>query len=405
MTGFARSSVCGMLWTAGGRVAVRGMQFVVGIFLARLLTPADFGLVGMLGVFIGVSEMFVDCGFPLALVRKVDRTDEDASTVFWFSLGVAAVCYAALFFGASAIAVFFGEPSLALVARVVTTGILFGALTSVPRALLRAQLKFRELSAISIAVIAVSGALGIFFAYRGFGVWALVLQGVIGGVVGLVLTYAVAHWLPGFAFSRASFREFFSFGWKHLVSSIVNAFYYHAYSLVIGRTLGSASVGVYARAHSWASLPPQVVTEAMTSVNYPLLARLQGDNKALRSAYGRLAALSLIVLVPALGLMAAFAEQLVGFVLGSHWLCCVPYIRILVLGLAFEPMMCLYQNMLYLKGRTDVVLKLELLQKPICFGLVFAGIPFGLKGLCVAKAASTMFMAATNFAVARRVAR
>ena len=405
MDGLTSSSVFGMLWTAGGRVAVRGVQFAVGIFLARLLTPADFGLVGMLGVFIGVSEMFVDCGFPLALIRKVDRTDADAATVFWFSVAVSLVCYAVLFAAAPAIASFFGEPRLTAITRVVTTGILFGAIASVPRALLRIRLKFRTLSAISVAVVSVSGSFGIYLAFRGFGVWALVWQAVLGGTVGLVLAVFAARWRPRFVFSRTSFREFFSFGWKHLASSLVNAIYYHVYSLVIGKSLGSAAVGIYTRAHSWAALPPQVVSEAMTNVNYPLLAKLQDDNAALRCAYGRLALLSLAVLVPALGLLAVFAEPIVGFVLGSQWVCCAPYIRILAAGLAFEPAMCLYQNMLYLKGRTDVVLKLELMQKPVCFALVFAALPFGLAGLCVAKAVSTVFMAATNFAAARRVSR
>lgn len=405
MDGLARKSIAGMAWTASGRVAVRGVQFIVGIFLARLLTPADFGLVGMLGVFIGVSEMFVDCGFPLAFVRKVDRTDADAATVFWFSVAMAILCYAALFAAAPAIALFFEEPRLTAITRVVTTGILFGALASVPRALLSIRLKFRTLSAISMLAVSVSGSLGIYLAFRGFGVWSLVWQGVLGGAVGLVLAALAARWRPRFVFFRASFREFFSFGWKHLASSLVNAVYYHVYSLVIGRAFGSAAVGIYARAQSWASLPPQVMSEAMTNVNYPLLARLQDDNAALRRAYGRLVLLSLAVLVPALGLLAVFAEPIVAFVLGRQWVCCAPYIRILAAGLAFEPAMCLYQNMLYLKGRTDVVLKVELLQKPVCFALVFSALPFGLAGLCVAKAVSTVFMAATNFVAARRVSR
>ena len=402
---FWKASLAGMVWTASGRVAVRGVQFVVGIFLARLLTPADFGLVGMLGVFIGVSEMFVDCGFSLALIRKMDRTDADASTVFWFSACVSLVCYAALFAAAPAIASFFGEPRLTAITRVVTTGILFGALASVPRALLRIRLRFRTLSAISVAVVSASGSLGIYLAFRGFGVWALVWQAVLGGAVGFVLAVFAARWRPRLVFARASFREFFSFGWKHLASSLVNAVYYHVYSLVIGKSLGSAAVGIYTRAQSWAALPPQVVSEAMTNVNYPLLARLQDDNAALRRAYGRLVLLSLAVLVPALGLLAVFAEPIVAFVLGRQWVCCAPYIRILAAGLAFEPAMCLYQNMLYLKGRTDVVLKVELLQKPVCFALVFSALPFGLAGLCVAKAVSTVFMAATNFVAARRVSR
>ena len=401
----ALKSLSGMAWTAGGRMAVRGVQFAVGVFLARLLTPDDFGLVGMLAVFIGVSEMFVDCGFPLAFIRKADRTEEDASTVFWFSLAVSVVCYAVLFSAAPAIAAFFGEPRLAPVARVVTICIVISAMMSVPRALLRTQLRFRAQSAVSVLTVVSAGSLGIWLAWRGFGVWSLVWHGVFGACVELLVTVLVVKWLPRFVFSSASFREFFSFGWKHLASSLVNAVYYHVYSLVIGRTLGAAAVGVYSRAHSWASLPPQMVSEAATNVNYPLLVRLQDDNVALRRAYGKLALLSFAVLVPGLGALAVLAEPIVGFVLGEQWICCVPYIRILSAGLLFEPVMNLYQNMLYLKGRTDVVLKLELMQKPVCFAMVFAAIPFGLVGLCAAKAATTMFMAAMNFVAAIRTVK
>ena len=399
-----RKSLAGMTWMAGGHVAVRAAQFAIGIFLARLLTPADFGIVGMIAVFIGVSEMFVDCGFPLAFMRKVDRTDDDAATVFWFSLGVSAVCYAALFAAAPCIATFFGEPGLVPVTRVVTTGIIFGALMAVPRALLKVRLRFKILSVLGIFSVLVSGLLGVVLASRGYGVWALIWQGVLGNVFLLVSMTMAARWLPRFVFSVESFRGFFSFGWKHLVSSLVNAVYYHVYSLVAGKALGAAAVGIYNRAHSWASLPPQVVSEAMTNVNYPILSAIQDDNAALRRAYDRLALVSVALLIPSLGFLAAFAEPVVRLVLGNQWLCCVPYIRILAVGSMFEPAMNLYQNMLYLKGRTDIVMKLEFLQKPVCFVLVFAGLPFGLAGLCAARSASTVFMAAVNLVAARRVA-
>ena len=405
MKEIVRASISGMTWSALGHVAVRGSQFVIGIFLARLLTPADFGLIGMLGIFLGVSEMFVNCGFPLAFVRKTDRTKKDASTVFWFSLAMSLACYAAMFAAAPAIAAFFGEPDLAPITRVVSLGIVLGALATVPQALLRIRLRFAAQSVISVVSVAASGAIGIFLALRGYGVWSLVWQGVLYGCLAFAFAAVAARWRPRLSFSAESFKEFFSFGWKHLLSSLVNAVYYHIYSLVAGKALGAAAVGIYNRAHSWASLPPQAVSEAMTNVNYPLLSRYQNDNTALRRAYDTLALASLGLLVPVLWLLAFFAEPIICVVLGEQWICCAPYIRILAVGLAFEPAMSLYQNMLYLKGRTDIVLKLEIVQKPVCFALVFAGLPFGLAGLCVAKSASTVFMASVNLVVARRLTR
>lgn len=167
-------SARGMAWTAAGKIAVRGLQFAIGIVLARLLTPADFGLVGVVAAFIAVSETFVDCGFSLALMRKLDRTDEDASTVFWFSLAAAAACYLVLFAAAPAIAAFFGMPELAAITRVVSVGLVFGAMASVPQALLRVNHRFAAQSAVLFASVAVSALVGVALAWSGLGAWALV---------------------------------------------------------------------------------------------------------------------------------------------------------------------------------------------------------------------------------------
>ena len=398
-------SARGMAWTAAGKIAVKGLQFAIGIVLARLLTPADFGLVGIVAAFIAVSETFVDCGFSLALMRKLDRTDEDASTVFWFSLGVAAACYLVLFAAAPAIAAFFGMPELATITRVVAAGLVFGAMASVPQALLRVNLRFAAQSAVLFASVAVSAAVGVALAWRGFGAWALVWQGLAWHVVNLALLVAVTRWLPRLAFSRSSFRSFFSFGWRHLCSSAVNAVCYHVYTFATGRFFGAAATGAFARAASWTAIGPQFVQETMINVNYPLLAERQNSPRELLRAYERLSALSLLLLVPALALLAVFAEPVVRVVLGEQWLVCVPYLRILAAGAAFEPAQCLFQNLLYVRGRTDTVLKLEAVEKPVVLALVFAAVPFGLGWLCAAKSAATIFMAAVNYAAARRECR
>ena len=398
-------SARGMAWTAAGKIAVRGLQFAIGIVLARLLTPADFGLVGIVAAFIAVSETFVDCGFSLALMRKLDRTDEDASTVFWFSLSAAAACYLVLFAAAPAIAAFFGMPELATITRVVAAGLVFGAMASVPQALLRANLRFAAQSAVLFASVAVSALVGVALAWRGLGAWALVWQGLVWHAVNLALLAAVTRWRPRIAFSRASFRSFFSFGWRHLCSSVVNTVCCQVYTFVTGRFFGAAATGAFSRAAAWAVVGPQFVHETMINVNYPLLAERQDRSRELLRAYERLSALSLLLLVPALALLAAFAEPVVRAVLGEQWLVCVPYLRILAAGAAFEPAQCLFQNLLYVRGRTDTVLKLEAVEKPVVLALVFAAVPFGLGWLCAAKSAATIFMAAVNYVAARRECR
>ena len=394
-------SARGMAWTAAGKIAVRGLQFAIGIVLARLLTPADFGLVGVVAAFIAVSETFVDCGFSLALMRKLDRTDEDASTVFWFSLAAAAACYLVLFAAAPAIAAFFGMPELAAITRVVSAGLVFGAMASVPQALLRVNHRFAAQSAVLFASVAVSALVGVALAWSGLGAWALVWQGLVWHAVNLALLAAVTRWRPRLAFSRASFRTFFSFGWRHLCSSVVNTVCCQVYTFVTGRFFGAAATGAFSRAAAWAVVGPQFVHETMINVNYPLLAERQDRPRELLRAYERLSALSFLLLVPALALLAAFAEPVVRTVLGEQWLVCAPYLRILAAGAAFEPAQCLFQNLLYVRGRTDTVLVLEAVEKPVVLALVFAAIPFGLGWLCAAKSAATIFMAAVNYVAAR----
>ena len=394
-------SARGMAWTAAGKIAVRGLQFAVGIVLARLLTPSDFGTVGVLGVFIAVSEMFIDCGFTLAYMRKLDRTDEDASTVFWFSLAMSAACYAVLFAAAPLIAAFFSMPELQAIVRTVSAGLVFGAMSSVPLAILRVRLKFATQAAALFTAVAVSALVGMALAWRGFGAWALVWQGLAWHAVHLAFLFAATRWRPRFAFSSASFRSFFAFGWRHLLSSVINAACYHVYTFASGKFFGAAAAGVFSRASSWASIGPQLVQETMINVNYPILAAKQDSPRELLRAYSRLAAASVLLLAPALAALAVFAPTLVRVVLGEQWLVCVPALRILVAGCLFEPAQCLFQNLLYVRGRTDIVLKLEFVEKPVVLALVFAALPFGLEWLCAAKAASTHFMAAVNYVAAR----
>ena len=405
MDALGRKSLWGMASTAFGKVAGRGVQFLLGLALARLLTPEDFGFVGMLGIFIGISNVFIDCGFAAALIRKQQRRERDYATVFWFSLAVSLAAYAALFVAAPFIGRFFHRPELEPIARVVLTGLVFGALSAVPQARLRIELKFGTLSALSVTAITVSGLAGLWFAVCGFGAWSLVWQGVIWRVVHLALVEAAARYWPRGGFSRESFREFFAFGWKHLAANLIDQAWSNVHALVLGRTYAAATVGLYARADAWARLPAQVTSDALCTVNYPLLSKLQRDNAALRAAFGRLTLLALGVMTPAMALLMAFARPLVGFVLGPQWVSCAPYVAILACGYLVEPLVYLWMTAFYVKGRTDWVLSLEFVLKPIAFGLLFAALPFGLKWVCLARSAFVFVAAAVAMAAAWRLLR
>lgn len=395
-------SLRGMLWSATGGFLVRCFQFAFGVALARLLPPSDFGVIGLLGLFLALSTTLADCGFSAALVRKPDRSSDDCVTVLLFSTAVSLCVYAALFAAAPAIAAFFRQPVLEPVVRVMALGVVFGALRSVPLALLRIRLAFRLQAAVDVAAMVGSGAAGVLMALRGLGVWALVGQGLVWHVLSLVLTWAASRWRPRGAFSGRSCREFFSFGWRHLGSSLIDSACGNLPSLVIGRLFGVAQLGLFSRADSWTQLPAQIVEGAAVNVNYPLFAAVQNDRARLAAAYHRVLLVCLAVLVAAASALVLLARPLVWFLLGEAWLPAAGLIGLLSPAVVAGPLSALAINLLYVRNRPDLALRLELVKKPIALGLLAAGLFFGVPGVCLAKSIASLVALAVNVWCAER---
>ena len=379
-------AVRGMAWVLCEKFSLQALQFLLGIVMARLLAPSDYGVVGMLAIFLAISSLFVDSGFGAALIQKKDRTEVDYATVFYFNLIVASFFYLVLFVAAPYIAEFYKMPILTNVCRVVALGLPMGALCSVHRSRLTIQLNFKLQTLISLASLIVTGSLGVFLAYRGYGVWALVWQGFAGSVVSIVLLWSLTRWHPMLAFSMASFRRFFSFGWKHLCSSLINCVYGNLYSLVIGKAFGATDIGYFTRANSYAQLPAGTVSDTVIRVNFPILSQLQDDREKLLRAYNRLLQVPMFFLVPLAFGLAVTAEPLITIMIGEKWLPCAPLLSVLCFGSIFNPLTYINLNLLYVKGRTDYVLKLEIMKKPIAFAIVLGTIPFGIFWMCVGKA-------------------
>lgn len=379
-------SVKGMAWVGMESLASQVVRFGLGIVMARLLVPSDYGIVGMLGIFIAVSSIFIDSGFGAALIQKKDRTEIDYSTVFYFNLVIASGCYAILFFIAPYIADFYEQPVLTDVCRVIALSLPLGALCAIQRSRLTIELDFRTQAVVSLVSLLSSGMFGLWLAYAGYGVWSLVWQCIAGTIISIVLLWSFSSWRPMFAFSFSSFKRFFSYGWKHLCSSIINTVYSNLYTLVIGKSFGAADIGYFTRADSYAALPSNTITGMVVRVNFPILSQLQDDKEALIAAYQKMLRAPLFLLVPVLFWIAAVAEPLIEVMIGAKWLPCVPFLQVLCFGIVFNPLTHINLNLLYVKGRTDCVLKLELIKKPIAFALVIATIPLGIFWMCVGKA-------------------
>ncbi len=375
----------GMAWTGVSRLSTQVMQFLIGIVLARLLMPEDYGVIGMLAIFIAIAQTFMDSGFASALIQKKDRTETDFSTVFYFNFVISLVLYIVFFFSAPWISEFYDMPILKDVTRVVTLSLIINGLTIVQTAKLTINLNFRLQAIASVTSVLFSGIIAIVLAYQDWGVWALVFQGLTSTGLRALVLWKYSNWKPLLVFSYQSFRQLFSFGSKLLCSGMINTIYANLYTLVIGKTFNASEVGFFNRGDHFAQLPTQTVQQMVVKVNYPILSSMQDDNVRLVSTYQKLLTAPMFLLYPLLIGMIVLAQPMVLFLIGEKWLPCVPILQIVCLGCLFDPLTHINLNLLYVKGRSDLVLKLEFIKKPIGFLILFASIPFGIIWMCVGR--------------------
>lgn len=378
-------ALSGMVWTSIEKFGLQAMQLVIGIVIARILSPEDYGIVGMTAIFTAVAQTLLDSGFGSALIQKKDRNETDFSTCFYFNVGVGIVLYVLFFLASPYIAEFYHVPLLASVCKVVGLTFLINSLTISQNAKLTVRMQFKQLSIISLITCLVTGLCALTMALNGWGVWALVFQMVGNSLLRLIFIEAYTRWIPRGGFSRKSFNHLFGFGSKILCSGMINTIYNNLYTLVIGRVYTSGEVGYYNRANQFAMLAPQTVLDTVMKVTYPLMSEVQDDEERLSRAYKKFLRLPLFVLYPILAGLIALAEPFIYVVIGEKWLPCVPLLQILCIGAVFIPLTHINLNILYVKGRTDLVLKLEIIKKTIAFAILFSCIPFGIYVLIIGK--------------------
>jgi len=390
-----------MGWSLTGRLLIKVVQFGFSIVLARLLCPEDFGLVGMVAIFMALGSVLTDGGLVAALIRKADRTEDDYATVFWSKLAVAVFLYGVLFLCAPGVAAFYDRPDLTPVMRVITLGLPIAAGISTFIARLQVNARFRDQALVSALAILLSGVVGVVLANEGLGVWAVVGQGLSWQVIMFGLLVAVNRWLPKMRFSFASFSSLFDFGWKHMTRAVMDAIYGNASAVIVGKSFGATDLGLYNRADYYTAEIGSLVSGTVNEVNYPLLSKIQNDEALLRRSYHRLQLLVAAIMIPGMTLFAVFADVLIRVVIGSHWTPCVPYLRILAVGAALSPLVMLTFTLMYVKGRSDLALKLTLIEKPIALGLLFLALPFGIAAICVVNAVSILLTFCVNEYVVR----
>lgn len=373
----------GVFWSFVERFSVQGVQFLIGIIMARLLTPYDYGLIGMLAIFMSLSQVFIDGGFSTALIQKKDRSNADYTTVFYVNLGISILLYGIIFLCAPLISVFFCQPVLTDIARVYCFNLVINSLAAVNRTKLLIEVDFKTQSKISLISAILSGAIGLYFAYHGYAVWALVIQGIVSAVLNVGLSFFYVRWLPALMFSVESFHSLFRFGSKVLVATIISSVYTNLYNLAIGKKFNSADLGFYTRADQFTSLVSKNVTDIINRVSLPVLTNIQDDDIRLVDAYRKYIKAATFLIFPLTMGLCGIAKPLILVLLTEKWANTIVLMQILSFNYLLGPITTVNLNLLYVKGRSDLILRLEIIKKTIAFTILFVSLFFSLEVVCM----------------------
>ena len=337
----------------------------------------------MLGIFLAVAQTFIDSGFSNALIQKKDRTDIDYSTAFYFNLAIAVIVYGVLFLTAPLIADFYEESQLEVVTKWIGLNLIISGFSIVQRAKLTVKLDFKTQAKASLVAVLFSGIVGVVLAYKGFGVWALVIQALLNNLLDTLLLWICTKWMPSFVFSWNSFKTLFSFGSKLLLSGLLHTVYINLYSLVIGRKYSATDVGYYNRAYSLAQFPSINIVGIITRVIYPVQCEMQGDDEQLNRSFIQYLRISCYIIFPLMVGLSVLAKPLVLVLLTEKWLPMSDLLSILSIAYMWYPIMVINNQILNVKGRVDYFLKAEIIKKILAIGILVTTIPFGIKILCL----------------------
>lgn len=372
-----------VIWSAIEKFSYQGVQFILNIIIARLVLPAEYGLIAMLAIFISLAQTFVDSGFSNALIQKRDRTERDYSTVFYFNIVISLVIYAILYLAAPLIADFYSQPQLKLILRYVGISIILQGITIVQRAKIIIDVDFKLLAKVSLISVIASGLIAVYMAYKGMGVWALVVQSVGNSLVSSILLWVLAKWRPLKSFSWSSFTKLFSYGSKLLISSLIQNIYLNLYSLVIGKYYNATQVGFYNRASSLAQFPSTNVVGIVSRAVFPIMCEMQDNDEKLAKSFTQYLRATCFLIFPLMIGLAVLSKPLVLLILTEKWLPATSLLSILCIAYMWQPIMALNHQILNVKGRSDYFLKADIIKKLIATVILIATLPFGIKILCL----------------------
>lgn len=367
-------TVRGVGWSAADAFLGQGVTFIVGLVLARLLSPEEYGLIGIVTIFTTILLGVIDSGFSNALIRKLKVTEEDYCTLFLFNLVVSIAMYGLLFFGAPWIAVFFERPQLVSLTRVMGLLLIFQALSIVQYTILSRNIDFKTKTKASLISAIISGILGIAMAYLGYGVWSLVAQQLSRQLIYSLCLWVYNKWWPKLKFSIRSFKYMWGFGWKLLLSGLLDRIWAQLYQTVVGKFYSPATLGQYSRAKEYANIFSSNFSGIVQRVSYPVLSQVQDDPSRMVSGYRRIIKVTMFVTAIIMISLGAVSEPLIYCLIGPQWHQAATFLPLICVSMSLYPLHAINLNMLQVQNRTDIFLYLEIVKKVIAIGPICLGI-------------------------------
>lgn len=386
----------GLLWNSIHQFGMQGIQFCLMLVMARILSPSDYGILGLYSVFFALASIFIYCGFTEALIRKQNRTQTDMSTVFFFNVGMSIICYIIIFIIAPFVADFYKMPIITNLMRVAGLSVIFNALMAIHGAVMNFTLNFKTQAKISLTHSSVAGIAGLIFALCGLGVWSLILQGIVQSICGIILFWTLSKWRPTWEFSTKSVKEFWDYGSKLIVIGLINTIYNNIYPIVIGKSFSAATLGHYSRAHHWASFPSTNLTNMLKTVSFASLVKIQDDDIRLERVYRKMIRTSAFIIIPAMAGLSAIAKPLIYVVIGEKWALCASILQVICFTYMLAPIHSLNLNLLKVKGRTDLTLRISIVQKVLAIIALIIALPYGILAMCYAGIITSFLMLFMN---------
>ena len=386
-----KQAISGLGWTFASQFGNQLIGFVVSMILARILLPEEFGLIGMIAIFLAVGKSLLDAGLTQSLIRSQDLDQEDFSTVFFFNLAASILIYIAIYLSAPLIANFYDQQILINIIRLFCITFIITAFSSVQLARLTKKMDFKTQTFIALPSTIVGGIVGVTMAYMGYGVWSLVWSSLVSAFLGTIQLWIYSKWTPSLVFNIEKFIDHFNYGYKLTLSGLLNTIFNNIYLIIIGKFFSPAQVGFYTRADTMKQLPVTNISNALNKVTFPLFASIQDDDVRLKRVYKQLMQMVVFIIAPVLIFLGVLAEPTFRFLFTEKWLPAVPYFQILCVTGILYPIHAYNLNILKVKGRSDLFLKLAIIKRSINVVSIIIGLQFGIYGLLYSQVIFSVF--------------